>query len=107
LEHWKSTGRLRVKSAWVDAEIGYGLVEEMDEFPPHRLEAELARPTLIFHGMQDADVPYAGSVAFIEHAAFPHIELRLFKDGDHRLLTYRDEIAEAACAFFERHSAPV
>jgi pimeloyl-ACP methyl ester carboxylesterase len=106
LEHWKKTGRLRVRSDWVDAEVGYGLVEEMDEFAPQRLEAELARPVLIFHGMQDADVPYTGSIAFIERAAYPGMELRLIKNGDHRLMAYRHDIAEAACEFFARQSLP-
>jgi hypothetical protein len=33
------------------------------------------------------------------------MELRLYKDGDHRLLAYSEEMAEAACNFFARHAA--
>ena len=36
--------------------------------------------------------------------AHPHIELRLFKNGDHRLLAFKDQMAEAACAFFQQHA---
>jgi pimeloyl-ACP methyl ester carboxylesterase len=101
-QRWRDTGRLRVRSAWVDAEIGYGLVEEMDQFPPERLAAGLCQPLLIFHGMRDDVVPYEGSVAFARQAASPKVELRLYKDGDHRLVDYKDEMAFSAHNFFVR-----
>jgi pimeloyl-ACP methyl ester carboxylesterase len=101
-EQWKQTGRLRVRNQWVDAEIGYALVEEMDQFPVERLAEELSRPLLIFHGLQDDVVPYQQSVVFAERANHPEIEVRLFKSGDHRLLAYKNEMAEAACEFFSR-----
>jgi alpha-beta hydrolase superfamily lysophospholipase len=102
---WKQSGRLRFQSEWVDAEIGYGLVESGREFPAERLAAELSRPVLIFHGMMDTAVPYADSIAFLERAVHPEMELRLLKDGDHRLLSYRHQIAEAACEFFAGQNA--
>jgi hypothetical protein len=52
--------------------------------------------------MKDDVVPYMDSLAFVERAAHPHLELRLFKGGDHRLLAYKEEMAEAACEFFAR-----
>jgi pimeloyl-ACP methyl ester carboxylesterase len=99
---WKETGRLAVRNQWIDTELGYGLVEEIDQFPVDRLAAELERPLLIFHGMQDDTVPYEHSLALLRQARHPHIELRLFKDGDHRLVTLKDEMADSACAFFAR-----
>ena len=99
-EAWKQTGRLRVRNQWIDREIGYGIVEEMDRFPLSRLAAEWAVPLLIFHGLQDDVVPYAQSLALMERATYPHIELRLYKNGDHRLRAFKDQIAEAACRFF-------
>ena len=59
----------------------------------------LSRPTLILHGMQDDIVPYSRSVAFAEQTTCPHVELRLYKDGDHRLTDRKVEMAEAACDF--------
>jgi alpha-beta hydrolase superfamily lysophospholipase len=50
----------------------------------------------------DDAVPYTDTIAFAERASHPGIELRLYKDGDHRLLTYKEEMAEAACGFFGR-----
>ena len=92
-----------MQNQWVDVELGYGMAEEIDQFPPEQLTAGLARPVLIFHGMKDDAVPYTGSVAFLERAAYPAMELRLYKDGDHRLLAYKEEMAEAACNFFARY----
>jgi alpha-beta hydrolase superfamily lysophospholipase len=103
---WRETGRLRVQNDWVDVEIGYGMVAERGQFPREWLEAGWKTPLLIFHGMRDDTVPYAGSLAFVERTPFPEIELRLYKDGDHRLLGYKEEMAEAACAFFARRWQP-
>jgi pimeloyl-ACP methyl ester carboxylesterase len=99
---WQQTGRLRVRSEWIDTEIGYSLVEEVDQFPVEVLADRLSCPLLIFHGMQDEQVPFSHSVALAEQAASPKIELRVYKDGDHRLLPYKDEMAEAACVHFAR-----
>jgi alpha-beta hydrolase superfamily lysophospholipase len=99
---WKETGRLAVRSDWVQGEIGYGLAEERELFPAGQLAARWDRPLLIFHGVRDAVVPYSHSLAFVELTAFPDVELRMFKDGDHRLTSRKDEIAEEACRFFEK-----
>ena len=98
-------GRLHIRSEWIDLELGAGLIAELEEFLPDRLAAELSRPLLIFHGVQDDTIPYTGSVLFVERAARPVIELRLLKNGDHRLTAFKDEIAEAASDFFARHGA--
>jgi pimeloyl-ACP methyl ester carboxylesterase len=103
-DRWRETGRLRIQGPWSDVEIGYGGVEEMDQFPVGQLATRLARPALIFHGMLDDTVPYTNSLAFLELAAHPNIELRLVKNGDHRLLPLKDVMAEAACAFFDQHA---
>jgi alpha-beta hydrolase superfamily lysophospholipase len=101
-ELWRHTGRLRVRNQFVDVEIGYGLMEEADVFRVEDLAAAWATPLLVYHGMRDESVPYTESLAFVERTGFPGVELRLLKDGDHRLLNYQDEIAEAACDFFAR-----
>jgi pimeloyl-ACP methyl ester carboxylesterase len=97
---WRETGRLHVSNEWIDVEIGTGMLDEMDQFPVGDLAARLACPLLVFHGMLDDTVPYTHSLAFLETARHPAIELRLYKDGDHRLLKYKEEMAKAACAFF-------
>ncbi len=99
-QKWKETGRLRYQNQWVDAEVGYGLAEEIDQFPVQLLADKLARPTLVLHGIRDEVIPYRQSMEFVERALYPDIELRLYKNGDHRLLEYKDAMAEAACDFF-------
>jgi alpha-beta hydrolase superfamily lysophospholipase len=99
-EAWRRTGRMRVRNQWVDVEVGYGLAEEHDRYPVDRLISEWRTPLLIFHGMRDDVVPYQGSLRLVQAAPGPDLELRLYKEGDHRLLDRCDEMAEAACNFF-------
>jgi pimeloyl-ACP methyl ester carboxylesterase len=101
-EQWKQQGFLRIRNEWVDVDLGYGLVEEAPQFPVETLLTGLARPTLIFQGLHDDIVPAARVLGYFEKFAYPHMELRLYKDGDHRLTDRKEEIAEAACAFFQR-----
>jgi pimeloyl-ACP methyl ester carboxylesterase len=102
-EQWKSTDCLRVKSDWVEAELGYGLIEERDRFHPEELAARWNKPTLLFHGLADNVVLPEESLDFLRRTAYPGVELRLFKDGDHRLTAYKDEIAAEACRFLAAH----
>jgi abhydrolase domain-containing protein 10 len=99
---WQQTGRLQVRNEWLDTEVGYCLAEDRDRYPAEQLAAGLRTPLLIFHGMRDDTIPYRRTLPLVESAAFGQIELRLFKDGDHRLLALKDEMAEAACDFFAR-----
>lgn len=99
-EAWRRAGYVRFRNAWIDAELSYGLVEEIPHFPLAQLLSEYRTPTLIFHGLRDDVVPYTRVLAFLEQAANPQLELRLYKDGDHRLNDRREVMAEAACDFF-------
>jgi pimeloyl-ACP methyl ester carboxylesterase len=101
-EAWRRSGKMRVRNEWVDVEVGYGLAEEHDRYPVDRLIREWRTPLLIFHGMRDDVVPYEGSMRFVQSAPGPRLELRLYKDGDHRLVERCPEMAEAACEFFSR-----
>jgi pimeloyl-ACP methyl ester carboxylesterase len=101
-EEWKRTGRWRVTNQWVDAELGYGLVEERDRFRPVQLVAGWRTPSLLFHGLADEAVPHTDSLFFIKNVGYPHVELRLLKDGDHRLTAYKDAISSAAGSFFAK-----
>jgi pimeloyl-ACP methyl ester carboxylesterase len=107
-DDWKRTGRLRVTNDWIDAEIGYALVEERDRFRSADLAAKWRTPALIFHGAADDVVPDSDSLDFLRATRYPAVELRLLKDGDHRLTAYKDEIAAEAGRFFERllHTPP-
>jgi uncharacterized protein len=101
---WQRTGRHRVQNEWVDTEVGYALIEEIDHFPMERLAADWCTPLLIYHGTADEAVPHSHSVAFVERCAYP-IELRLMEGGDHRLNTWKEEIMEGTCEFFAAQGA--
>jgi alpha-beta hydrolase superfamily lysophospholipase len=99
---WKRTNRLRVANEWLDVEVGYGLAEEREQFPPHLLPLGWRTPSLLFHGLADETVPETDSLDFVRAVAYPQVELRLIKDGDHRLTAYKDEIAHETGRFFTR-----
>ncbi len=48
----------------------------------------------------DHHVPYSESVDFTARCSSVKVELRLLKDGDHRMNLHKSEIARAACGFF-------
>ncbi len=100
LATWKQTDRLRVKNDWVDAELAYGLIEEREQFLVADLMKNWNTPTLIYHGLVDEVLPAAETLAFFEQVAYSRVELRLLKDGDHRLTAHKDAIASAIGQFF-------
>jgi pimeloyl-ACP methyl ester carboxylesterase len=97
---WQETGRLRVRNKWVDTEIGYGLIAEAGRFPVEELASRWQTPLLICHGMRDEVIPYRLTLDFVERLAYPHVWVHLFKDGDHRLQTRENGLAQAAVDFF-------
>jgi len=99
---WARSRVRRVRNEWVDVEIGYPLVAERATFDPQDLARRWQTPLLIYHGTADDTVPASDSIAFAELATYPNIELRLVKNGDHRLTALKDEIAATACQFVER-----
>jgi pimeloyl-ACP methyl ester carboxylesterase len=101
-EAWKREGVLRIRNEWIDVDLGYGLVEEAPQFPHEELLANLRTPAILFQGMKDELVPYSRVLRFVEQVVGPEVELRLYKDGDHRLTEFKHELAEASCDFFAR-----
>jgi len=102
LEAWRKSGRRRLRDGFIDAELGYGLCEEAASFPVEELERSLRAPLLVFHGMCDDVVPFVDSVSFLQRCAAEPAELRLFRSGDHRLNSVKEEIARGSCDFFQR-----
>lgn len=98
---WQRIGRRLINSPWLGGvELGYALVEERNRFDPVTLTGNWQTPTLIFHGMKDDTVPYRDTLEVVEAIAQATVEVRLFRDGDHRLDTRADLMAEEACRFF-------
>ena len=99
---WVRTGRRAVKNEWLEVEIGIGLMDERVLFRPEELVKGWSTPALLFHGMADDVVPDSDSLFFARGVGHPEVELRLLKDGDHRLTAHKEVIAAGAGTFFER-----
>ena len=89
---WADRGFLSVPIGDRDLEIGWGMVTDEDGYPMERLAADLATPSLLIHGDEDAVVPpelsrdFAGSCAAAE--------LVEIEGGDHRLSGVKDQLFE-------------
>jgi pimeloyl-ACP methyl ester carboxylesterase len=101
---WQQTGRIRVRneSRDCDEDLSYDLLQEGDRYPLDQLIRRWTLPLLIYHGLRDESIPYTDSIRFLEQTPAADVELRLLKDGDHRLLAYKDDMAEAMGRFFAR-----
>jgi pimeloyl-ACP methyl ester carboxylesterase len=99
---WRRTGRRAFRNVWVSCELGYGLVAEREQFPLLDLADGWHLPTLIFHGCADDVVQIADSLDFLRLVPPGDVELRLLRDGDHRLTAYKDRIAAGVGELFAR-----
>jgi putative redox protein len=88
-DRWRRTGLHRFRSAWIDLEIGYGLVEDGAQYDPALLLNRHSSPTLIIHGMRDDIVGWNDSVEFATASGAP-VDLFLVGDGDHRLTDHKE-----------------
>jgi pimeloyl-ACP methyl ester carboxylesterase len=101
-DEWQRTGRRSFRNEWVACELGYGLIAERERFTLKELAAGWHHPTLIFHGCADDVVPDEDSLEFVRRVPPGDIELRLIRDGDHRLTAYKDRIAAGVGELFAR-----
>ena len=106
LDAWRRDGVARFASEWVDVEVGYGLMEEVESFRVADLAGRWTKPLLAYHGTADDVIPFGESMAFVEACRSADAELRLVKDGDHRLNALKEEMAREACRFFGRVAGP-
>lgn len=91
---WRERGFLPVPIGHEVLEIGPGVVDDEERYPPERLAAELAAPTLILHGAEDPVVPVELSRDLASDC--PLVRLIEIEGGGHRLREQRDFLFEAA-----------
>lgn len=70
--------------------ITMDLIEEGRDHLIMRGPIPIRAPVRLLHGMRDSDVPHRLSVLLAERLETENVEVRLVKDGDHRLSTERD-----------------
>lgn len=103
MEEWKNTGVRKFESQWSDLEIGFGLMEDALSYDPQKILVAFQTPTLIFHGMKDDAVDWRISQTFVEDCAYPHMELVLLKNGDHRLTDHKEFLFETLWGWLANH----
>lgn len=99
---WRRTGRRAFRNEWVSCELGYGLIAERERFTLLELADGWRLPTLLFHGCADDTVPISDSLDLLRLVPPGDVELRLIRDGDHRLTAYKDRIAAGVGELFAR-----
>lgn len=99
-EAWRQSGRLRVANEWIDLELDYALHAEAADYPFERLCEQFATPALLLHGMQDDTIPPQTSLEFASCCQAQELQLLLIKNGDHRLNSRKEQLAQMACDFF-------
>jgi len=105
LAEWKRAGFRRFTSEWIDLRIGFGLVEDAQQYPYEELVRRYEAPTLVLHGLKDAAVPWRESVEFLERAACPDVDVVLVKQGDHRLTAHKDFLFDVMTGWMRQRGA--
>ncbi|MDH3743699.1 MAG: alpha/beta fold hydrolase [Acidobacteriota bacterium] len=104
MRDWRRTGTAAVTNELGTFDLGWGLAEDLALYPTERLIELHSRPVMAFQGKLDDRVDWRQVEAFAQ-ATVPTTTLRLFREGDHRLLGYREaiwgEMAEFLAALAE------
>lgn len=95
-------GQITIQNEWVEVTIGQQLIEDAKQYPLEKLLPDYKTPTLIIHGTQDDQVPFADSVAFAQQSKARPLELLLITGGDHRLTDYKETLFSEMKAFCQR-----
>jgi pimeloyl-ACP methyl ester carboxylesterase len=96
---WRETGTIHFENDLVSAELGWGLIEDLQAHPIERLLAEYRTPCLLLQGKRDTSVAWRTTADFATRCAFHGIELHLFADGDHRLTDRKARLWELMVEF--------
>ena len=106
LERWRRDGTVRFESELVQADLGWELMEDLRRYDQSDLFARYRTPTVIFQGQRDESVEWrdvAELAGRLERERSGLVELKLFPDGDHRLLDRKEELWKGAAALYARH----
>lgn len=85
-------GRLEQPSAYADDPylITWNLIEEGRQHLLLRAPITIDHPVRLLQGMADPDVPFAVAMRLTQRLTSADVQLRLIKDGDHRLSRPQD-----------------
>jgi pimeloyl-ACP methyl ester carboxylesterase len=98
LSVWRSTGTMQFfhYGYQENRSIRYDIVADAEQYDTYSVKLDI--PALIYHGLQDEDVPPTQSIRFAETR--PNVTLRLV-ESDHRLRNVLDDLWTGTVNFFE------
>jgi uncharacterized protein len=105
LARWRREGSIPFANELVASALDWGLMEDLARYPPARLAALHRVPARLFQGQRDATVDWRDVADFAARARPGSVDLRLFADGDHRLLDRKELLWRESAAWFRRHLA--
>lgn len=105
LERWRREGAIRFRSELVEADLGWGLIEDLRARDVEALARRTRVPALFFQGRRDATVDWRDVARFAEAAPPGAVELVLYDDGDHRLVDRLEELWRRALVFLGERAA--
>jgi pimeloyl-ACP methyl ester carboxylesterase len=91
MRRWKESGVLPITNELGTFELGWEFVEDLRGRPTEDLHRRHRLPTIIFQGRLDDRVPWQTVERFAE-ATKQTTRLRLFAQGDHRLLAHKESV---------------
>jgi pimeloyl-ACP methyl ester carboxylesterase len=102
LARWRREGEVLFDGKLAAAVLGWELMDDLRRYGAAELAARHRTPTVIFQGQRDDSVDWRDVAAFAAAAVPGTVELRLYPEGDHRLLDRKEELWATAAALFER-----
>lgn len=103
LRLWRESGEIEFENELGAFAVGWGLFEDLADYPTRRLERLHTVPSLLFQGRLDDRVSWRRVAGFARNARGA-VRLRLFEDGDHRLIDKGDEMWREMLAFLAAHA---
>jgi pimeloyl-ACP methyl ester carboxylesterase len=103
MERWKREGKIAYANGPVDTELDWELMEDLRRFDVEVLASGCRTPTLLLQGKNDKSVDYRDVVKFVARAPGGFITMRLYDDGDHRLVDRKDELWTEMIGFLGSH----
>lgn len=103
LDRWKRDGAIAYENGPVSTELDWDLMEDLRRFDVEVLAAGCRTPTLLLQGKNDRSVDYRDVVRFVARAPGGFLHLRLYEDGDHRLVDRKAELWGEMLAFLRAH----
>jgi len=96
VERWRRLGFREMKGPHFDARLSFDLYRDARNYRHSDLLARSTAPSLVLHGFRDDLVPISESLEFLEGCRSSEVDLVVFKSGDHRLTSRKDDVAALA-----------